>query len=223
MKQRRGRGGGRRPPARFGGWLSSNPPDSTRMTAGRTRSTSANGRPTSRGDRVSPKMRYASSFISASRPSRRNAITPLRMPATMWRKKRSSGPEPAAGRSSPAIFDRGAVDARAGRRAGCEESGMLLSVTACTRPVGLRANRVPDVPDLARRKTRLKSGGYRNEAWGHYNKIVMNLRFRHASVAVGDGLQLFPLVHQVADLPHEGLMAIDDGLHGGAILVKPGR
>ena len=43
------------------------------------------------GPRASaPKIRYASSFISASVPSRWTAMTPLRMLLTMWRKKRSS-------------------------------------------------------------------------------------------------------------------------------------
>ena len=37
-----------------------------------------------------PKMRYASSLISASRPSRVNASTPFRMPATMCRRNMSS-------------------------------------------------------------------------------------------------------------------------------------
>ena len=39
----------------------------------------------------SEKIRYASAFISASVPSRRKAMTPLRMLLTMWRKNRSSG------------------------------------------------------------------------------------------------------------------------------------
>ena len=34
------------------------------------------------------------------------------------------------------------------------------------------------------------------------------------------GLQLFPLVHQVADLPHERLMAVDDRLGRGAVVVE---
>ena len=36
-------------------------------------------------------------------------------------------------------------------------------------------------------------------------------------------LQFFPLVHQVADLPHQRLMAIDDGLRCGAVVVETGR
>ena len=58
---------------------------------GQPLSTSENGRPTSSGDGVNPKIRYASSFIRAITPSRRNAMTPLRMLLTMWRKNRSSG------------------------------------------------------------------------------------------------------------------------------------
>src|SRR6185503_19565987 len=30
-------------------------------------------------------------------------------------------------------------------------------------------------------------------------------------------------MHQIPDLPHEGLMLVDDRLRGGAILVEPGR
>jgi len=42
---------------------------------------------------------------------------------------------------------------------------------------------------------------------------------------VGDaaGLQLFPLMHEVADLPHQGLMAVDERLRGGPIVVEAGR
>src|SRR5207245_1679289 len=36
-------------------------------------------------------------------------------------------------------------------------------------------------------------------------------------------LQLFPWMHQVADLPHQRLVAIDERLGGGAILVETGR
>jgi hypothetical protein len=54
-----------------------------RLIAGRSCSTSEKGRPTSRGPGVRPKIRYASSFISASVPSRRKAITPLRVLLTM--------------------------------------------------------------------------------------------------------------------------------------------
>ena len=53
----RGPGRFRRSSARFGRWLSSNAPASTRMTSGCARSTSANGRPTSCGAGVRPKMR----------------------------------------------------------------------------------------------------------------------------------------------------------------------
>ena len=35
-------------------------------------------------------------------------------------------------------------------------------------------------------------------------------------------VQVFPLVHQVADLPHQGLVAIDDRLRGVAVVVEAG-
>src|SRR5690606_11863087 len=36
-------------------------------------------------------------------------------------------------------------------------------------------------------------------------------------------LQRFPLAHEVADLPHERLVAIDGGLRRLAVVVEPGR
>src|SRR5258706_5299802 len=40
---------------------------------------------------------------------------------------------------------------------------------------------------------------------------------------VATGLKLFAWVHEVADLPHQSLMAIDYGLGAGAILVETRR
>ena len=64
--------------------------DRARATSGRSRNTSLNGRPSRPAAGPGAKIRYASSFISARVPSRRMAMTPLRMLLTMCRKKRSS-------------------------------------------------------------------------------------------------------------------------------------
>jgi hypothetical protein len=40
---------------------------------------------------------------------------------------------------------------------------------------------------------------------------------------MSDRIELFPLMHQIADRPHERLMAIDDRLRCGAILVESWR
>ena len=39
---------------------------------------------------------------------------------------------------------------------------------------------------------------------------------------VGGGLQFFPLMHQVAHLPHERLVTIHDRLGGGSIVIEAG-
>jgi len=53
--------------------------------------------------RPSAKIRYASSFISATEPSRRIAITPLRMLSTMCRKNRSWGIDGCRAATVPAL------------------------------------------------------------------------------------------------------------------------
>ena len=54
--------------------------------------------------------------------------------------------------------------------------------------------------------------GYNKNVIG-MTDIVIESRFRQASVEqIGERLQFFPLVHQVADLPHQGLVPVDDGL-----------
>src|ERR671918_2848465 len=40
--------------------------------------------------------------------------------------------------------------------------------------------------------------------------------------AIARRLKRLPLVHQIADLPHEGLMAVDNRLGGRAIVVEAG-
>ena len=35
-------------------------------------------------------------------------------------------------------------------------------------------------------------------------------------------MQFFPLVHQVADLPHQRLVAVEDRLRGGPVVVEAG-
>ena len=40
---------------------------------------------------------------------------------------------------------------------------------------------------------------------------------------VRERLEGFPLVHEVANLPHQILVSVDEGLRCSAILVKPGR
>ena len=39
---------------------------------------------------------------------------------------------------------------------------------------------------------------------------------------VGRGLEFLPLMHQIADLPHQRLVAVDDGLGRGAVVIEAG-
>ena len=124
----RSRGRGPSAAARRGSaaWLSSNAPrqhaDDVRARRAARRRTAGRCR---RRRRASAKIRYASSFISASVPSRWIASTPLRMLLTMCRKNRSSGvgrvPAGAAGRAAATAAGRrgdGAGVRRASRHGG---------------------------------------------------------------------------------------------------------
>ena len=50
--------------------------------------------------------------------------------------------------------------------------------------------------------------------------IVMQLRFCLGG-KVAEGVELFPLIHEIADLPHQALVAVDHRLGAGAILLEP--
>jgi hypothetical protein len=83
---------------------------------------------------VRPKMRYASSFINASEPFRRNAMTPFLMLLTMWRKKRSSAV--GAGRTlirrSARIAGTGETDEVAGRFGRASDRWVMPDITGNT-------------------------------------------------------------------------------------------
>src|SRR5215207_4144406 len=174
-----------------------------------------------------PKMRYASAFITATQPSLVTARTPLRMLETMSRKKRSS--------------TGGGIGARR-RRTGLLAAEERPREADCASPGEWGSSVCNGMGDRPRHRNsggwvapHLSAGVWPGDngsaklsrtcgrAGGHLHATVCRLLDSLTRRGLEHLGQAFPLVHQLADLPHQRLVAINDRLSGVPLLVEPGR
>ena len=152
------------------------------------------------------------------------AITPLRMLLTMWRKKRSSGVRarrrPARAPDAASVGD-GGVPSASDARGVPAHIGIARLCTG--RQLASRGKRTCLSPTAHKSRESCESTVTGRRVPTSITDTVIeltDLSIRSVRREVGCRLQLFPLVHQVADLPHQRLVAVDDRLRGGAIVVE---
>src|SRR3954467_13600923 len=150
---------------------------------------------------VRPRVRYAISFMTATRPSRGVAMTPFRRFQTMSRKK-PSGTTLRPSRGGSAVIRARALAWRAGRLAFADMSddNIVTGTTwqrLCPPYLACKSLKTTIFVDSQAAK------------WSPRLQICVRL-------------QRLPLVHQISHFPHQGLVAIDDRPGLVAIVVEAG-
>src|SRR5688572_25682450 len=165
--------------------------------------------------------------MTASRPSRVMAMTPLRIPVTIWRKKASGTPPDTPGVNGRPSDGSSSGPGKRGVR-DLVKSGNAVPAGQATCPA--RKLRIAGKSPVFRRpRDQHRSTGLRlcnfSSLFGGCRG--RGLRFGSPLIGAGRGmlggvfLERLPLAHQVADLPHQRLVLVDELLRGVAVVIEP--